>query len=368
MPSGAAAAPRIVIVSPRGMRFSPDGATSIDLCIRDFVRFSRHRASTVLLTPEVETPFPDVPLRFLPPGGTSWQRRSRLVRLAAELQPDLLVVHQHLPTAFTLARSGIGAPVLLHAHNYRKPSRTAVGRAWHGRRYDALAGLIGVSDAVIRDFARHWPRARPPLHRLHNGIDTAEWLPPPEGRKERMILFAGRSMPIKGVVECAEAVEQVLSRHQDWRAEFLLSEPGQYPDTTCAVEAVLARCGGRAALRFSVPHDAVREANRRAAIAVVPSTYDEPFGRTAIEAMACGAALIASRRGGLPEVVGEDGVLIDRVTPETLTAAIEGLIADEAFRHALAARGRARCRALFDVRAIAAALDRIYQETLEQRR
>ena len=59
----------------------------------------------------------------------------------------------------------------------------------------------------------------------------------------------------------------------------------------------------------------------RAAIVVVPSRWPEPFGLTALEAMACGAALLCSPRGGLPEAAGDAAQTIDPDDPAAMAAA-----------------------------------------------
>jgi glycosyltransferase involved in cell wall biosynthesis len=90
----------------------------------------------------------------------------------------------------------------------------------------------------------------------------------------------------------------------------------------------------------------------RAAIVVVPSRWAEPFGLVALEALASGAALICSPRGGLPEVAGDCAVYADPDKPGALTAALRNLAGDEPRRQALARAGQERAR-LFDVPVIA---------------
>ncbi len=82
----------------------------------------------------------------------------------------------------------------------------------------------------------------------------------------------------------------------------------------------------------------------RAAIVAVPSRWQEPFGLTALEAMACGAALIATRRGGLPEVAGDAALYVDPDEPAGLAEAIIRLARDPDLRARMVEAGRARAR------------------------
>ena len=78
-----------------------------------------------------------------------------------------------------------------------------------------------------------------------------------------------------------------------------------------------------------------------ATVLVLPS-LEEGFGLPALEAMACGAPVIASRRGALPEVMGDAGVLIDPEAGDALPAALARVLGNDDERAALARRGRAR--------------------------
>jgi UDP-glucose:(glucosyl)LPS alpha-1,2-glucosyltransferase len=99
-------------------------------------------------------------------------------------------------------------------------------------------------------------------------------------------------------------------------------------------------------------HPDVLEAMARAAIVVVPSRWPEPFGLVALEAMASGAALVCSPRGGLREVAGDAALYADPDRPEDIAAALRTLGRDEARRNQLAAAGRARARQ-FDLPVVA---------------
>jgi UDP-glucose:(glucosyl)LPS alpha-1,2-glucosyltransferase len=106
-----------------------------------------------------------------------------------------------------------------------------------------------------------------------------------------------------------------------------------------------------------MPHEKVMEAFSRAAIAVVPSLWDEPFGRTALEAMAAGCALIATRRGGLAEVVGDAALALDPPDVDHLASAVFALATDDARRADLQRQASERAGRLFDIRNWSARLD-----------
>ncbi len=87
------------------------------------------------------------------------------------------------------------------------------------------------------------------------------------------------------------------------------------------------------------PHAAVMEAWRRSTVAVVPSLVRETFGMVALEAMSAGRPVIASRIGGLPEVVrdGETGLLVEPGNARDLVQAIDCLLSDPALRDRMGA-------------------------------
>jgi glycosyltransferase involved in cell wall biosynthesis len=107
----------------------------------------------------------------------------------------------------------------------------------------------------------------------------------------------------------------------------------------------------------ALPHAEVMQAFATAAITVVPSRWQEPFGRTALEALSAGSAVIAARSGGLPEIVGEAGLLLDHVTPGAIADAILSLACDPARRAVFGAAGQARVAERFAIGELSRRLD-----------
>lgn len=112
----------------------------------------------------------------------------------------------------------------------------------------------------------------------------------------------------------------------------------------------------------SWPHAAVMAAWRRCSIAVAPSTWPEPFGVVVLEAMAAGRPVIASRIGGLPDMVvdGETGILIEPDDAPALQTALERLLADRELRDQLGQAGQRRV-AQFRADAVLPRIEQVYR-------
>jgi glycosyltransferase involved in cell wall biosynthesis len=345
------AADGIAVVMPRNMRFTPERATSIDLYTHEIARTSRHADAITIFAERVEQAFGGVEVRFWEPGAGHGAR----TRLIAETRPRLVVVNQHLPSAVAIARRLPAVPVVLLRHNFLKPPRGPFSALWRRRQFGRLTALAFVSQCCRDAFRADWPRVGLPIFVTPNGIDLAAWRPAPV--KLNRIIFTGRLAPEKGVLEAVEALAQVLPRHADWGATLVLATDAKADAYARSVEQAVAAAAGRITVRRNIPHDEVRSILSTAAVALAPTQNAEPFGRVAIEALASGAALIATRRGGFVEIVGDAGVLIDPPSAEGIAGALESLMTTPELRDRLASLGPRRVAGRYDLASAAAAFD-----------
>ena len=141
----------------------------------------------------------------------------------------------------------------------------------------------------------------------------------------------GRLVAEKGPDVFVEAAAGAMARLPGWRAEMIGADRFGVGARRHSVHPGHCRRGRRPrASRCSATgtHEQVLEAMARAAIVVVPSRWQEPFGLTALEAMACGAALVCSPRGGLPEVGGDAALYAEPDDPAAVADAILALALD----------------------------------------
>jgi glycosyltransferase involved in cell wall biosynthesis len=173
-----------------------------------------------------------------------------------------------------------------------------------------------------------------------------EWTTPPAARHaDGYILFMGTLDARKNVGGLLQAYGQLLSRSTPARRVprlVIAGAPG--PEGARWLDEI-----ARPPLAGHVEYLGYVAAEQRegvfkdAQLFVLPS-FEEGFGLPALEAMAAGVPVVASRRGSLPEVVGEAGLLIDPEQPASLAAAMERIIDEPRLGDSLAERGLDRAR------------------------
>jgi glycosyltransferase involved in cell wall biosynthesis len=129
------------------------------------------------------------------------------------------------------------------------------------------------------------------------------------------------------------------------------------------ISGTLAPLGGQVEMAGFLSHEETLTHFARAAIAVTPSVWAEPFGRTALEAMAYGCAVISSGTGALREVTADAALTPPEMSAEALAHAILALGEDADLRASYSRLARERAQ-YFAIEARAQALDRARSQML----
>jgi glycosyltransferase involved in cell wall biosynthesis len=172
---------------------------------------------------------------------------------------------------------------------------------------------------------------------------------------DEVLVSAVRLVGLKGVQRVIRAVAALAPARP--RLKYLVAGEGPYRPE---LERLIAASGlsTRVSLLGFLPQERLAGFYALGSLAVFPSTGEEALGLSIAEAMACGLPVLASRLGGVPEVVGEDGALVPPGDDQALAIAIAGLLDDPARRADLAQRGRARVLKEFSWSACAERLER----------
>lgn len=280
------------------------------------------------------------------------------------------IVHLHTTVRGSLHRKAVclalakalGRPVILHVHSGVgdiEAFHSRLGplrRALFARAFAAADRVLSVSAAGAAEVEHRFGRAgievvpnAAPLVDLPDGEDGAA-----EGVEA--LYLGGFANPVKGGSVLLDALPVILAEPGP-TPRVVMAGPGEPP---AGAEAVLAEPG----VRWDGWLDADEKARALAAsqIFLLPST-SEGLPVALLEAMAHGRAVVASRAGGIPEVVthDEDGVLVPPGDPARLAEAVRALAGDPARRAALGRAARARAERLNEDE-VSGRLDALYRE------
>lgn len=322
-----------------------------------------------------------------------WAARA-LDRVLRRTRPD--VVHAHnlyplwspsalaacrrrgIPTVFTVHNYGLTCPAIFHLRQGRICDRCVAGsplaclvhnccdsvlkstayalRSLVARRLDLFRRNVTMF-VVLNRFGADWLGAagydRKRLAELPNMVTMPVSASDPGAG--RSVVFAGRLSPEKGVATLLEAARRLPA------IRFEIAGDGPL--------AAALRAGAPANVRFAglLDADAMGELYRRARCVVVPSHWFEGCPLVVLEAMAHGVPVVASRLGGLPELVREEetGLLVAARDGAATARAIERLWADPALARRLGAAGRRRAGAEHGEALYVQRLLEIYRRALE---
>ena len=148
-------------------------------------------------------------------------------------------------------------------------------------------------------------------------------------KKEKKIVFVGKLNESKGYDIFCDATKKVLDNHKSWKAYSIGDEKRIKTYSTHPRHILLGY----------LPHKKVLTFLNKSEIAVIPSRWEEPFGRTALEASSRGCATIISDRGGLPETTDE-AIILEKLNAKTLKNKIENLIVNTKLRKIIQSKSR----------------------------
>lgn len=261
---------------------------------------------------------------------------------AVRAQPPSIVVAHNAPILPWLLRDS-PHQVVLYAHNdlLRTYSRREAGRM-----LQSAAAIVCVSESLAEQTRARLPGPLSPrVHVVGNGVDATQFSPDPDRSPSRLrVMFMGRVIPDKGADVLVRAIAQLSGADLEL---LIVGRPGFAVDAPLTdherqLRTLAAQSGADVRFRTFVPRPELPALLRTADVFVVPSRWPDPSPLTVGEALATGLPVVASRIGGIPEAVGDAGILVPPDDPAALAEALRGLINDPESRSALAAKARAR--------------------------
>ncbi|MGE0708059.1 MAG: glycosyltransferase [Planctomycetota bacterium] len=305
-------------------------------------------------------------LRRAPRAAAGALRYARdLRRAVAELGPDL--IHSNtLKTHLLTPALGARVPVLWHLRDYLS-QRPLVSRLLRPAARAAAAG-VAISRSLAEDARGVLPRL--PIEVVYNAIDLAafdasgpalELEAAPGAVRIGLVATYGRWKGHDLFLEALSRLDPALP----WRAYLIGGAIYRTAGSQWSREELEARAralGVAERVGFVDFVSDPAQAFRALDVVVHASTRPEPFGRTIVEAMACGRAVVAARAGGAAELFRHEveAVGVPPCDPVALADALRGLVLDPGRRAALGAAGHAAAHERFGRARLGEDLARVY--------
>lgn len=308
----------------------------------------------------------------------------RLVRYFDKTRPGYDIVHDNQSLCYgTLELQRRGIPLVTTIHhpitsdrdialaNAENWKMRLLIRRWHSfikmqtRVARQLEHIVTVSEQSRRDIIDAFELDPNRVGVVHNGIDTEIFRPLPEVERKpyRIMATASADQPLKGLPYLIRAIALLAEAWPDLQLVVLgkLRENGN-------TEKLIRELGvaGRITFVAGIPTLEIVRLYAEASVVVVPSVY-EGFGLPAGEAMACGAPVISTRGGALPEVVGDAGLLVPVRDADAIADAIKRLLEDAGERRRLSIAGRERILRMFSWKVAAAQMVNYYRQIAAQK-
>lgn len=306
----------------------------------------------------------------------------RTARLLADRLGDFDVVHDNQSLGTGLLKiAQLGLPVVATVHHpitrdrvldlaaarwWRKP----LVHRWYGfaemqkKVAHQIPQLLTVSSSSAADIAEDFGVPLDQLHVVPLGVNTDLFRPAEHRVPGRIIAIASADVPLKGISHLLHAVARLrVSRDLDVQLVSKLEPNGP-------TEKLIAELGISDIVHSTsgLSDSELAGLLASAEVACIPSLY-EGFSLPAVEAMASGTPIVASRAGALPEVVGTDGECARLVQPadvDELTAVLGELLDSPRERQQLGVAGRARALDIFSWESVAAQTVSVYERACEQ--
>jgi alpha-maltose-1-phosphate synthase len=257
--------------------------------------------------------------------------------------------------------------------------------------YESAAAIIAVSEGMRQDILRSYPDVDPAKVKVvHNGIDVSLWNRDEGDDVVRAlgidpslpsVVFVGRNTRQKGVPYLLRAAAKLPANVQLVLCLGAADTPELAAETARLIEELQSKRTGVVVVERMLPRNELIQVLSHATAFACPSIY-EPLGIVNLEAMACGAAVVASATGGIPEVVehGVTGLLVEleQVTDGTGTpldpekfvtefaAALTEVVSDPARARAMGEAGRRRAEEHFSWESITETTLEVYRSVLPE--
>lgn len=264
--------------------------------------------------------------------------------------------------SIALAAKQLGIPIVCHI-------RFAPGKEvteWAFRGLPKPAAFIFNSHAMLEECGTCFRKACPQSDQvvIHNAVDLNRFAPRSKQSVGRRVGILANLIPVKGHRDFLE-MAKLLSDRGNQAEYWLIGDDIHETGYRAELEGITTDLGLDEAVHFLGHRTDIPNLLRELDVLVCAS-HVEPFGRCLIEGMACETPVVATRVGGIPEVVedGVTGIMVSPHRPHELADAVETLLQNAALAREMGKSGRKRAKLQFATDAHVEATLKVYDSVL----
>ncbi len=317
---------KISILLPYKENFSPLYPGAVSLFVKDTANLSKYKKNIIVYgNTNFKKIFPikyyNISLSSFKFQSKSKQYVNKFIKIENNNPSDLIEIHNRPNYLSDIVNSLGKKNFVLYFHN--DPLTMTGSKSINERKF-----LLKNCYKII--FNSNWSKKRF-LEGMHDKFvnsekllvvfQSAKKLKINPNQKKKQITFVGKLNKSKGYDIFGNAVIKILNKYPNWKANVVGDERRDKIDFK---HKNLKNYG-------FISHKKVLDIYKKTSIAVVCSRWEEPFGRTSLEASSAGCAVIISNRGGLPETI-TNGIILKNLTAKSLHKNIDSLIKNKKFR------------------------------------
>ncbi len=330
---------KINILLPYKEKFDENKASSVSITVRNNLCHSKYVNQIRVFGQNVDNPLFKDNFIGLKHSILSFQSKNRFLAskmieiISKDTDNKQLIEIHNRPYLLDKIAKGHKFPISLFFHN--DPQTMKGSRSIKDRKkiLEKCAAIFCVSEFIKSKFLEAIEMNVNNVHVLYNGVER-KIKKFPEKKKE--VLFVGRLVQEKGVHHYVEAIKLLVNKYPEWTFRLIGSyRLGDKENKNLFADKIIKKfrsIGPQAKFHGFKEQKFVEEKMKNASIIAIPSVWEEPFGLVAAEAMSNGACIIASKVGGIPEIIKDNGILIEKIDYKKLSLKIDCLIQDDKLR------------------------------------
>ena len=325
---------KINILLPHKEKFDVNLASSVSITIKNNFFYSNFKNNIKIFGQPVL--FPIYPQNFVGIKGSYNPFKSKNIHLAKEMvnyinserDPNQIIEVHNRPYLFKYLNKKLpDCPTCIFFHNdpnSMKGSKTIEERLFikeHAKYIFCVSKFI--KDQFLKGLNNNYDN----VCVISNGVNRHLKKFP---TKKNTILFAGRIVEEKGAQIFVEASEKLAKLFPNWKFVMIgSSKLGSLKIQSSFEKKIIQnfkKIGQQAQFFGFLKHENVQQKMSEASILIVPSTWEEPFGLVVAEGMSNGLAVVTSNVGGIPEIIGKNGIIIDKINSEKVVKEVSNLV------------------------------------------